>query len=168
MRGAVPIQHILNGHDAITSDVEFVEELNFGPRQSNLDEEQTVNSDVNSNNVDKETASQSNGGAQVEDNSWLTIEDAAEEMEADNSEELDKEAVDNPSGTGGSEVSNQFPQCRKGFSSPGNLSLHIKGVHGPKKECSYCHKMINSVYINRHIREAHTGAQESAQNARSR
>ena len=53
--------------------------------------------------------------------------------------------------------SNQCPQCRKGFSSPGNLSLHIKGVHGPKKECSYCHKMINSVYINRHIREAHMG-----------
>ena len=157
LRGAFPIQHIPNGHDASTSDVEFVEELTFGPRQSNLDEEQAVNSDVNSNNVDKETASQSNGGAQVEDNSWLTIEDAAEEMEADNSEKLDKEALDNPSGTGSSEVSNQCPQCRKGFSSPGNLSLHIKGVHGPKKECSYCHKMINSVYINRHIREAHMG-----------
>ena len=85
MRGAFPIQHIPNGHDASTSNVEFVEELTFGPRQSNLDEEQAVNSDVNSNNVDKETASQSNGGAQVEDNSWLTIEDAAEEMEADNS-----------------------------------------------------------------------------------
>ena len=45
LRGAFLIQHISNGHDASTSDVEFVEELNFGPRQSNLDEEQAVNSD---------------------------------------------------------------------------------------------------------------------------
>ena len=157
LRRITPVQHIADDHEASTSDVENVEEPNIGSRQSNLDEEQAVNSDVNSNNVDKETASQSNGGAQVEDNSWLTIEDAAEEMEADNSEKLDKEALNNPSGTGSSEVSNQCPQCRKGFSSPGNLSLHIKGVHGPKKECSYCHKMINSVYINRHIREAHMG-----------
>ena len=87
----------------------------------------------------------------------MTIEEAAEEMEVDNSEELDDEAVNNPSGTGSSEVSNQCPQCSKGFSPPGSLSKHIKGVHGPKKECTYCHKMISSTEIERHIREAHMG-----------
>ena len=91
------------------------------------------------------------------ENRRLTIEEAAEEIEANNSEELDEEAVDNPSGTASSEVPNQCPQCGKGFNTPGNLSQHIKGVHGPKKECSYCHKMINSTGINRHIREAHMG-----------
>ena len=153
LRGAVPVQYGTDDHDASTSDVEVVEEPNIGSRQPNPDEEQAVHSDVNSNNVDEEAAFQSNGAAQVDENGELAIEGAAEEMEAGNSEE----ALDNPSGTGSSEVSNQCPQCRKGFSSPGNLSLHIKGVHGPKKECSYCHKMINSVYINRHIREAHMG-----------
>ena len=74
-------------------------------------------------------------------------------IEVDNSEELDEEAVDDPSGTGSSEVPNHCPQCGKGFSTPGNLSAHIKGVHGPKKECSYCHKMINSIEIKRLIRE---------------
>ena len=72
-------------------------------------------------------------------------------IEVDNSEELDEEAVDDPSGTGSSEVPNHCPQCGKGFSTPGNLSAHIKGVHGPKKECSYCHKMINPIEIKRHI-----------------
>ena len=124
-RGVVPIQHIANDHDATTSDVEFVEELNFGPRQSNLDVEQTVNSDINSNNVDEETAFQSNGAAQVEENRGSTIEEAAEEMEVDNSDELDEEDVDNPRGTGSSEVLNQCAQCGKGFSTPWNLSMHI-------------------------------------------
>ena len=50
LRGTIPVQHI-NDHDASTSDVEIVEELNFGSRQSNLDEEQAVSSDINSNNV---------------------------------------------------------------------------------------------------------------------
>ena len=72
-------------------------------------------------------------------------------IEVDNSEELDEESVDDPSGTGSSEVPNHCPQCGKGFSTPGNLSAHIKGVHGPKKECSYCHKMINPIEIKRHI-----------------
>merc|ERR1712013_893773 len=135
-----------------TSDVEVVEEPNFDLSQSNLYEEQVVNSDINSN---KETATQS--GAQVEENRGSVIEEAAEKMEADNSEELDEEAVDNPSGTGSSEVPNQCPQCSKGFNTPGNLSQHIKGVHGPKKECSFCHKMINSTEIKRHTREAHMG-----------
>ena len=154
LRGAVPVQHMADGHDDSTSDVEVVEEPNFGLSQSNLNEEQVVNSDINSN---KETATQSNGGAQVEENRGWVIEEAAEEMEADNYEELDEEAVDNPSGSESSEVSNQCLQCSKGFSTPGNLSLHIRGVHGPKKECSYCHKMFNSTCINLHIRETHMG-----------
>ena len=68
LRGAVPVQHIADDHDASTPDYEIFEELNFSSRQSNLDEEQAVNSDVNSNSVNKETASQSNGGSQVEEN----------------------------------------------------------------------------------------------------
>ena len=99
-------------------------------RSPNLNEDQVVNSDINSN---KETATQSDGGAQVEEDRGSVIEEAAEEMEADKYEKLDEEAVDNPSGTGSSEVSNQCVQCSKGFSTPGNLSLHIRGVHGPKK-----------------------------------
>ena len=156
LRRTTPVQHIADDHEASTSDVEVVEETNIGSRQSNLNEEQAVNSDINSN-VDDETAFQLNGAAQVEENRGLTTEEAAEEMEVDNSEELDEEAVDNPSGTGSSEVPNQCPQCKKGFSTPGNLSMHIKGVHGPKKECSFCHKMINSFYLKLHIREAHMG-----------
>ena len=70
--------------------LELFEEPNFGSSQSNLDEEQAVISDVNSNNVDDETPA------------------------------------------------------------------HIEGVHGSKKECS-CHKMINSIEVKRHIREAHMG-----------
>ena len=91
------------------------------------------------------------------ENRQLTIEEAAEEMEADNSEELDEEAVDNPSGSASSEVPNQCSQCGKGFRTPSNLSQHIKGVHGPKKECSYCHKMISSTGLECHIREVHLG-----------
>ena len=148
LRGAVPVQHIADDHDASTPDDEIVEELNFSSRQSKLDEEQAVNSDVNSNNIDEETAFQSNGAAKVVENWGLDIEEAAEEIEADNSEELEEEAVDNPGGKGSSEVPNQCPQCSKGFSTPGSLSRHIRRVHGPKEECSYCHKMIDSSSIN--------------------
>ena len=158
LRLTSPVQHIAHDHDASTSDVEIVEELNFGSRPSNLNEDQAVNSDINSNKVDEEAAFQSNGApAQVEENGRSTIKEAAEEMQAGNSEELDEEAVDNPSGTGSSEMSNQCLQCGKGFSTPGNLSLHIKSVHGPKKECSYCHKMISANEIKLHNREAHLG-----------
>ena len=157
LRGTIPVQHGTDDHDASTSDVENVEEPNPGSSQSNRVEEEAVDSDVNSNNVDKETVSQSIGAAHVEENRGLAIEEAAEEMEGGNSEELDEEAFDNPSVIGSSEVPNQCPQCKKGFSTPGNLSLHIKGVHGPKKECTYCHKMFNSVCIKRHIKEAHMG-----------
>ena len=168
LRGAVPVQHIADDHDASTPDYEIFEELNFSSRQSNLDEEQAVNSDVNSNNIDEETAFQSNGAAKVVENWGLDIEEAAEEIEADNSEELDGEAVDNPSGTASSEVPNQCPQCGKGLSSRSNLSQHIKGVHGLKKKCSYCHKMINSTGIKPHIEKLTWATQESAQSARNK
>ena len=158
LRLTSPVQHIAHDHDASTSDVEIVEELNFGSRPSNLNEDQAVNSDINSNKVDEEAAFQSNGApAQVEENGRSTIKEAAEEMQAGNSEELDEEAVDNPSGTGSSAVQNQCPQCGKGFSTAWNLSNHIKSVHGPKKECNFCHKMYNSAQLNRHVREAHMG-----------
>ena len=88
LRGAVPVQHIADDHDASASDVEIVEELNFGSRQSNLDEEQAVSSDINSNNVNEDAAFQSNDTAHDQNNWGLTIEEAAEDME-DNSEELD-------------------------------------------------------------------------------
>ena len=65
LRGKIPVQHISGVHDASTSYVQVVEEPNFGANQSNLDEEQAVNSDINSNNVQEEIAPQSNG-AQVE------------------------------------------------------------------------------------------------------
>ena len=77
----------------------IVEDLNFGSGQSTFDEEQAVISDVNINNGDEETASQSNIADQIVENRRLTTEEASEEKEADNSEELDEEAVDNPSGT---------------------------------------------------------------------
>ena len=105
LRGAVLVQHIANDHDASTSDVEIVEERNFGPRQSNLDEEpavntfEPVNSDINCNNADEEA-----GAVHVEENRGSTIEEAAEKMEVDSSEDLDEEAVDNLSGTASSEV----------------------------------------------------------------
>merc|ERR1719357_280387 len=57
LRGTTPVQHVADDHDASTSDVEVVEEPNFSSSQSNLDEEQAVNSDVNSND-DEETAFQ--------------------------------------------------------------------------------------------------------------
>ena len=107
-RGAVPVQHIANDQDASTSDVEIVEELNFGSRQSNLDEEPAVNSDINSNKVDEEA-----GAVHVEENRGSTIEEAAEEMEVDNSEGLDEEAVDNQSGTASSEVPNHLKGKRE-------------------------------------------------------
>ena len=85
--------HIADNHDAGTPDDEIIEELSFSSRQSNLDEEQAVNSDVNSNNIDEETAFQSNGAAKVVENWGLDIEEAAEEIEADNSEELEAEML---------------------------------------------------------------------------
>ena len=109
LRGTTSVQHIADDHDASTSDVEIVEELIFGSGQSNLDEEQVVINDVNSNNADEETAFLSNIADQIVENRRLTIEEAAEEIEANNSEELDEEAVDNPSGTASSEVPNQCP-----------------------------------------------------------
>ena len=105
LRRTTSVQHMADDHDASTSDVEVVEEPNHSSGQPNL-EEQAFDSDVNSNNVDEETAFGLNGAAQVEENRGSTIEEAAEEMEADNSEELDEEAVDNPSGTASSEVPN--------------------------------------------------------------
>ena len=123
-QGTFLVPNIAHDHDASTSDIQVVEEPNFGSSQSNLDEEQAVNtfepvnSDVNSNNVDEVPALKSNGAAQVEENRRLIIEEAAEEMEVDNSEELDEEAADNPSGTESSEVPNQCPQCSKVFSTP--------------------------------------------------
>ena len=156
LQESTPVQHVADDHDASTSDVGVVEEPNLSSGQPNL-EEQAFDSDVNSNYVDEETAFQSIGADQIVENRQLTIEEAAEEMEADNSEELDEEAVDNPSGSASSEVPNQCSQCGKGFRTPSNLSQHIKGVHGPKKECSYCHKMISSTGLECHIREVHLG-----------
>ena len=105
LRGAVLVQHIANDEDASTSDVEIVEELNFGSRQSNLDEEQAVNtfepvnSDINSNNADEDA-----DALHVDENGGSTIEEAAGEMEVDSSENLDEEAVVSLSGTASSEV----------------------------------------------------------------
>ena len=118
LQGTFLVPNSADDYDASTLDIEVVEEPNFGSSQSNLDEEQAVNSDVNSNNVDEEPALKSNGAAQVEENRRLIIEEAAEEMEVDNSEDLDEEAADNPSGTESSEVPNQCPQCSKVFSTP--------------------------------------------------
>ena len=42
LRGSTPVRHIADDHDASTSDVELLEEPNFGSSQSNLDEEQAV------------------------------------------------------------------------------------------------------------------------------
>merc|ERR1712126_683359 len=149
------VQHLADEHDASTSDVEIIEEPNFGSFPPSYgEEEQAVNDDVIGNSVD-ETTSQSNGADLEEESRESIIEGAAEMIEVDSLEELDKEAVGNPSGTARSEVPNQCPQCSKGFSTPGTLSAHIKGVHGPKKECRYCHKMIDSTRIYRPIREAH-------------
>ena len=106
LQGITPVQHMADDHDASTSDVEVVEEPNHSSGQPNL-EEQAFDSDVNSNNVDEETAFQSNGADQIVENRQLTIEGAAEDIEADNSEELDEEAVDNPSETARSEEPNQ-------------------------------------------------------------
>ena len=78
LRGAIPVQYVTDEHDASTSDVEVIEEPNFGANQ-NLDEEQAVNSDVNSNNVDEEPALKSNGAAQVEENRRLIIEEALQQ-----------------------------------------------------------------------------------------
>ena len=152
LRGAVPVQYGTDDHDASTSDVEVVEEPNIGSSQSNLVEEQALNGDINSNNVDEEAALQSNGAAQVDENRELAIEGAAEEMEARNSEE----AVDNPSGTGSSEVPNQCPQCGKGFSTPWVLSRHISEVHhGVKVNCPSCFKHFPSSSLKTHIRGVH-------------
>ena len=151
LRGAVPVQYGTDDHDASTSDVEVVEELNIGSRQPNPYEEQAVHSNVNSNNVDEEAAFQSNGAAQVDENRELAIEGAAE-MEAGNSEK----AVDNPSGTGSSEVPNQCPQCGKGFSKPWGLSRHISEVHhGVKVNCPSCFKHFTPSSLKTHIRGVH-------------
>ena len=151
------VQHLTDDHDTGTSDVEIIEEPNFGSAPpSHGDEEQAVNDDVIGNSVD-ETTSQSNVADQEEKSRESIIEGAAEMIEVNSLEELDEEAVNNPSGTARSEVPNQCPQCSKGFNTPRGLSTHIKGVHGSKKECSYCHKMFSSSGIKRHIREAHMG-----------
>jgi len=152
LRRTTAVQHIADDHGASTSDVEVVEEPIHVPSPSNLDEELAVISDVNSNTVNEDT-----DAAHVEVNRGLTIEEVAQGFEFDNSEELEEETFDNPSGTGSSAVPNQCPRCRKGFSAPWKLSRHIKDVHGSKKECSYCHKMVNPRYLNCHIREAHMG-----------
>jgi len=152
LRRTTSVQYIADDHGASTSDVEVVEESNLVPIPSNLDEELAVISDVNSNTLNEDT-----DAAHVEENRGLTIEEVVQGLELDNSEELDEEALDNPSGTGSSAVPNQYTQCGKGFSTPGNLSRHIKGAHGSKKECSFCHKMFSSTFIKCHIREAHMG-----------
>ena len=79
LRGAVPVQYGTDDHDASTSDVEVVEEPNIGSSQSNLVEEQAVNGDINSNNVDEEAAFQSNGTTHFIKNRELTIKEAAED-----------------------------------------------------------------------------------------
>ena len=151
------VQHLADDHDATTSDVEIIEEPNFGSAPpSHGEEEQAVNDDVIGNSVD-ETTSQSNGADQEEESRESIIEGAAEGIEVDGLEELDEEAVDNPSGTGGPVLQNQCPQCGKGFIRLMNLKNHLRGVHGPKRECSFCKKMFNSIEINRHVREAHMG-----------
>ena len=148
---------LADDHATSTSDVEINREFNFGSvPSSQVEEEQAVNIEINSDSVD-ETTSESNDADQIEENGESTVERAVQGLEVDNSEELDGEAVDNPSGTGSSAVQNQCPQCSKGFSTPRNLSNHIKSVHGPKKECNFCHKMYNSIQLNRHVREAHMG-----------
>ena len=157
LQGRTVVQHLADDHAASTSDVEVIEELKFGSVPScHGEEEQAINDDVDSNSV-KQTTSKSNDADQIEENRESTVERPAQGLEVDNSEELDGEAVDNPSGTGSSVVSNQCPQCSKGFSTAWNLFNHIKSVHGPNKECNFCHKMNNSIQLNRHVREAHMG-----------
>ena len=56
LRGMTSVQPIADDRDASTSDVEVVEEPNLSSGQSNLDEEQAVKGDINSNYADEETA----------------------------------------------------------------------------------------------------------------
>ena len=158
LRGKTVVQHLADDHAASTSDVEIIEEPHFGSAPpSHGEEEQAVNDGVNSNNNVDDTTSQSICADQIEANRESTIEEAAQDLEVNSPEELDVEAVDDPSGAGSSVLQNQCPQCSKGFSTPWNLSQHIKGVHGPKKECHICHKTYNSTKLYRHVREAHMG-----------
>jgi len=151
LRRKTVVQHLTDDHAASTSDVQINGEFNFGsvPSSHDEEEEQAVNTNVNSDSVD-ETTSKSNDADQIEENRESTVGRAVQGLEFDNSE-------DNPSRTGSSAVQNQCPQCSKGFSTAWNLSNHIKSVHGPKKECNFCHKMYNSAQLNRHVREAHMG-----------
>ena len=78
LRGATSAQHIADDHDASTSDVEIIEEPNFGSvPPSHGEEEQAVNDDVIGNSVD-ETTSQSKGADQEEESRESSIEGAAE------------------------------------------------------------------------------------------
>jgi len=159
LRRKTLVQHLADDHDAGTSDVEVVEEPNFGSSSSNHDE-WAENDDVNVDNND-ETAYPFNGADEDEEDRGSTIEGAAEGFADNSTEELDEEAVDDPSETGRSEhhgeVKNQCPQCGKGFNTPTLLGRHIKGVHGPKEKCVFCKKMFCSVKLKLHVREAHMG-----------
>ena len=118
---------IADDHGASTSDVEAIEESNLVSSPSNLDQELSVISDVNSNTVDEET-----DAAQVEENREVTNEEVAQGLEFDNSEELDEEALDNPSGTGSSAVPNQCAQCGKRNKTPYQRSSHGRHKRVPR------------------------------------
>jgi len=160
LRRKTLVQHLADDHDAGTSDIEVVEEPNFGSSSSNHDEEWAENDDANVDNID-ETAYPFNGADEDEEDRGSTIEGASEGFADTSPEELPEEAVDNPSETGCSEhlgeVKNQCPQCGKSFNTSSHLGQHIKGVHGPKEKCVFCKKMLSSVKLKLHVREAHMG-----------
>ena len=137
LRRKTVVQHLA---DAGASDVEVVEEPNFGSSLSNHYEERAENYNINSDNLD-ETAVPFNSADEDEEDRRSTIEGAAEGFADNSPEELPEEAVDNPSETGCSEhlgeVKNQCPQCGKSFNTSSHLGQHIKGVHGPKEKCVF-------------------------------
>ena len=127
LQGTTLVQHIADDHDASTSDAELLEEPNFGSSQSNLDEEQAVISDVNSNHVDDDTPAHTEGvhGPKKECSCHKMI----------NSIEIKRHIR-------GAHMSDtrECPECKKQIRSSG-FSRHMQVVHsGIKRWCPRCGK----------------------------
>ena len=55
------------------------------------------------------------------------------------------------------EMENGCSQCGKGFRTAGNLTVHIRSVHGPKKKCNVCQTLVSAANLKRHMKEMHEG-----------
>ena len=155
------------GEEGEVEVVELEEEVTNSSRRSIAEEEHVcATSDINRDFVDDPDEVDEHSEVdenQINGQSGLNNEEESVGRDDVNcNEEHDVEAGDRQGETAQrsdyhGKVENQCSQCGKTLGSAGSLKTHIKSVHGPKKKCHVCKKLISAGHLKTHVKEIHEG-----------